>query len=169
VFGQGDWRAKGGSVGADEFADGRADADGERDALAPPEIVGEDEPSAKAFVRYWFATLSTAMAQGDIESLRQVSGASCVTCRRWVTTIEGVFDSGGRYVTKGWKIQHLVGEPASGQTPVTYLITVREQRRSLLDADGRVVDVSPPTIRAMRMILRRDGDHWVARRLDVIE
>jgi hypothetical protein len=134
----------------------------------PPEAQGTDEASAKAFVRFWFATLSKAMQTGATADVRALSAARCQSCSGVLGLIDDTYGKGGRYDTKGWKPERLVRGEDMADGAITFLLRVRESERTLLNAEGDEVDQKPASLTPMRIALKAKAGSWQTTRLDLI-
>jgi len=134
----------------------------------PPEAQGTDEASAKAFVRFYFATLSAAMMSGDSSAIPPLSASSCQSCKSIPGRIDSIYDRGGRLDTEGWRVQSLISDPTPANNRRECLLRVRQSPSTLLDEDGAVVTRTGAKITPMRIRLQIRGEAWVVERLDFI-
>jgi hypothetical protein len=134
----------------------------------PTEANAESDSAGRAFVRHYFAAISYALKSGDTEPMIDVSGVDCQSCTSIADLVDGVYDKGGRYETPGWEVERIVAAPRPGNDRRLYLLKIREARRSLLDSQGKVVDVNPASTMTMRMIIGRRESSWFTARLDVV-
>jgi len=75
--------------------------------VMPAEAKGRSAKSAKAFVRYYVATLNYATATGDSKRLRGLDDGDCRSCAGIEKRIDDVYGPGGRIDSAGWKITSL--------------------------------------------------------------
>jgi hypothetical protein len=134
----------------------------------PIEAQGTDEASAKAFVRFYFATLSAAMTSGDISAIPPLSDSTCQSCKSIPGRIDNIYDRGGRLDTEGWRVQSLISDPTPASNRKEFLLRVKQSPSTLLDADGTVLTRTGAKITPMRIRLRIRGESWVVERLDFI-
>ncbi|HET6668497.1 MAG TPA: DUF6318 family protein, partial [Intrasporangium sp.] len=133
----------------------------------PPAAQGTDEASAKAFVRFWFESLSSALVTGNFESMDQLTAATCQTCQGLRDQVTRVYQDGGRYETEGFRVERFLRLDYSRRSP-RFGLRVREHPRSLFDRQGNLVDRQPGGRWPMEIELARDGGHWQVTRLDLV-
>jgi hypothetical protein len=133
----------------------------------PPEAVGSDEASAKAFVRYYFEVITAAMQDGDTSWLRELSAQGCESCTGIAELIDDVHEKDGGYRTKGWAVRQVRTGPPFEQG-LSFVLSVRESARVLVDAEGSVIDREPSALTPMRIIVRPRDRGWTVERLDLI-
>jgi len=97
----------------------------------PLEVQGDDEASAKAFVRYYCEVLSAAMVTGGTSDLDALALPRCLTCRNFSALIRDTYDKGGHYETKGWAVQAAVSLTWSGAHQAFGLRTQQEDENPL--------------------------------------
>jgi hypothetical protein len=125
----------------------------------PPEAQGTDEASAKAFVRFWFETLSAAMLSGDVTQVTELS-ANCVSCSNLARTIQDVYRKGGRFESAGWVVEGSVRAPGYTDRNPDLLLRTRMARRHLFGSEGKVIDTKPMRLVPMRALLERRTGQW---------
>ncbi|KRF19738.1 hypothetical protein ASG90_20110 [Nocardioides sp. Soil797] len=135
----------------------------------PPDAQGTDEASAKAFVRFYFETLSDAMESGDTTPLRQLATEKCETCTNLVRLIGGTYRKGGSYETEGWRVAKSLRGPAQPGGRKSLLLKTIQEERVLYDSKGDGVDTQPRMETPMRAILAPVEGEWRMWRLDIIE
>lgn len=135
----------------------------------PPAAQGTDEASAKAFVRFWFESLSQAMNTGNVAAAKGFSHSRCSSCTALLDAITDVYDSGGRFQTAGWQVELITRAPAYTQEQPDFLLRTRHAKRDLFNEKGALVDSKPPQIVAMRAVLSRDTDAWTLFTLEEIK
>lgn len=91
-----------------------ASADGPAENVPVPKLPKaareRSERGLKAFVKYWYETLSYAYETGDLGPLHDASGSQCAGCQRVDETIsewhaEGKWLSGGKLLVVGSVIE----------------------------------------------------------------
>ncbi|KQZ67039.1 DUF6318 family protein [Nocardioides sp. Root151] len=126
----------------------------------PTDAQGTDEASAKAFVRFYFATLSEAMQTGDTEALRQLATKKCKTCRTVPARIRNVYSKGGSLQTEGWKVANVVTYAEESRSLGFYLKVI-ETESQLFDEDGKRVTTTPESESSSRIVITRGPGRWL--------
>lgn len=135
----------------------------------PPAAQGTDEASAKAFVRFWFESLSSALVTGNFESMDQLTAATCQTCQGLRDQVTRVYQDGGRYETDGLRVEEIVTLEDTKEEGMMFALRVRETARRLIDENGAVVARRPAGTQPMRIILRQHESMWQVSRLDLVQ
>ncbi len=130
--------------------------------------MGDDEASAKAFVRYYFEVFSDALTSGDTATFEALSLARCKTCRDFAGLIRDTYDKGGHYETSGWSVEAAYTLEWTG-TRIVFALRTRQKARTLFDQDDKVVHRTKAGLVAMRVILQRRATGWQIERLDVVK
>lgn len=132
----------------------------------PAEAKGASEAAAKAFVRYYFATLNHAMISGDTEHFRELSTSECESCSAIARNIDGTYAAGGRIESKGWLVRSVSlvpGQPKA--SPIVDLgIFMSEER--VTERAGSSPKSFEGGKQPMTMYLIRANDQWRVSRLD---
>lgn len=93
---------------------------------APPAMPaaarGTSVKAAKAFVRYYVATINYAAATGDAEQLRGLGTRRCISCRAIIADVHRIYSAGGFIRSKGWLLTALAAVPGQPrQAPIFQL------------------------------------------------
>lgn len=131
----------------------------------PAAAKGASKKSAKAFARYYFATLNYAGATGDVSELRKLGSRQCKSCKAIVRNIDKIYSAGGYVQSRGWLLRTI------------HAVQLQPKRRPILDLG---VYFSPQTFRResggkvehvkgrkqpMTMYLARRSGNWTVVRL----
>ena len=73
--------------------------------IMPAAAKGTSAKAAKAFVRYYIATINQAMATGNTTGLSLLSGGDCDSCAAVAQRIGRVYRAGGKLVGRGWRVK----------------------------------------------------------------
>jgi hypothetical protein len=136
------------------------------DPSIPPEAQGEDDESAKAFIRYYFEVLSTAMVTGDTSALQGFSGDACRTCRGLIDRITNLYEKNGRVTTSGWIPEKLTRLPDDSSRTIGFLARVKVSPQRLLDEHGDLVSRTPGDLVPMRVNLTRHSRGWMVKEIE---
>jgi len=77
----------------------------------PAEAKGTSEASAKAFVRYYFATINFAARTGDTDQLRELGSPDCTSCEAITENIADIYGDGGNIRSDGWELRSIIAVP----------------------------------------------------------
>lgn len=132
----------------------------------PPEARGDDEASAKAFVRYYFEVMTEAVVTGNTTAMRQLDTMRCISCRNLARRLDEVYGKGGSYRTKGWVPDKFIRGSLVKDGHEFYL-RVRNHPRTLFDG-AKVVDRQPASVITLRVIVMRKSNTWKLVWLDVL-
>ncbi|HET7414971.1 MAG TPA: DUF6318 family protein, partial [Arthrobacter sp.] len=102
----------------------------------PAAARGKGARAAKAFVRYYIATMNHAVATGDTSLVHSLSASDCESCASVNERIEHVYRSGGHIASAGWKIMNV------------RLVPRQPHRRPLVDVG---LELSP------QLVIKRAG------------
>ena len=85
---------------------------------------------AIAFARHWIDVFNEAGRGGETDALREASSGNCATCANYVEMIDGLYSSGGKLVTDGWKVRDavLTDDAKQGEARVAMEIDQSSQR-----------------------------------------
>jgi len=109
------------------------------------------------------------MQTGDTSAVNELSTDACDSCQRLIAKVDEVYGKGGHYDTQGWSALRVSEAPDSVEATPSYVMQVVQAKRTLYNADGRVVDTAPRTTQPMRMTFDRAGDRWLLTRLEILE
>lgn len=70
--------------------------------VLPAAAKGTGPKAAKAFVRYYFRSVSYAIHTGDTDAMEHLSTARCHSCRAIARDISKVYETGGHVDGGGW-------------------------------------------------------------------
>ena len=117
-------------------------------------------------VRAWLKAFSEAMATGETAGVTDLSAAGCKSCNSLMRLVDDIYLDGGRLETRGWSLEQLKRLPGA---PTRYLARVAQAERTLIGADGEVVDRTPATIVTMRFSLASSGDRTRVGELELVQ
>ncbi|GAA2143321.1 hypothetical protein GCM10009844_15690 [Nocardioides koreensis] len=86
-----------------------------------PSVSESSSPQALgpvATVRAWIKAQNFALQGGDTDALRELSAHPCKACDDFIEPIEDVYAKGGRFDTRGWKIEGAKARSGSKQPVV---------------------------------------------------
>jgi uncharacterized protein DUF6318 len=84
----------------------------------PAEAKGTSAASAKAFVRFYVATVNYATSTGDSKRLRELDDGKCVSCAGIAKRIDDVYSAGGRIESTGWTVSSMTVVSGPPKTPL---------------------------------------------------
>jgi len=124
----------------------------------PPAAQGDDEESAKAFVRFYFRMMTTATVTGDTAAMLEFSTKRCASCQSLAKDIDEVYGMGGSFRTKGWVPNKFIrGSLVKGGHE--FFLRVQNHARTLLDGK-KVVDRKPASVISLRVVVMRKENTW---------
>lgn len=140
------------------------------DSVTPTEPTETAEPlSPEKTVRAWFMAWSQALVSGDTAEVEALSDDKCGSCSRLIAQLQSIYERGGYLKTAGWRpLTNVVAPDSSDATP-RFLLRIAETERTLFDADGKTVDVSPRKEVPMRMTLGGGVGSWRVTRLEILK
>ncbi|MGH3492840.1 MAG: DUF6318 family protein [Sciscionella sp.] len=74
----------------------------------PAAARGTSPAAAKAFVRYYFATINYAALSGDVSGLRSLSEPGCKSCNAIIKNITKVYGAGGYIQSENWEVRSVI-------------------------------------------------------------
>ena len=132
----------------------------------PPEAMGTDEASAKAFVPIYFDALNKAMNSGETSALAALSDPSCTSCSSIQRSIEKTFKGGGYAVTEGWEAKRV--ERLESDLGMAFDLQVRLGDEKFYSADDKVTHhFAGDANRRMVLYLESSNSIWRVSRLDI--
>lgn len=135
----------------------------------PPEAQGDDEAAAKAFVEFYFELISEATRTGDVSALRGFSAPGCKSCSALIRNISKVYETGGRYESKGWTTEEVAQTAQLTQTERAFVARVRIARRTQFDANGHVTSKTPTERKGIYIVARGSDGSWIVTRWGLVE
>ena len=132
----------------------------------PAEAKGTSAASAKAFVRYWIATLNYSGPSGDSSRLRSLSSPKCVDCDAIGDFIDAVYQRGGAIAGDGWDIQavRVIDKDNADRMVLDALVQVTVQ--TVTEAKGKKPRTYPGGRRLKTFWLARNGSAWRVSKLE---
>ena len=95
-----------------------------------------DAVGAKAFVKYWFATLTYAMHTGHTDLVAASSAKECATCSGIASGIADIYGSGGQIEGGNWVPISFVSDPSAPKPLLRWLVQVRQARHEVVGAEA---------------------------------
>lgn len=101
-----------------------------------PELAKQESSEGlREFARYWYALLNYSFETGNVDSLKQVSGADCVLCKRAYEMLDIGYENedwilGGKFVVHG--------------TQSNYVLTSRSQYQVLAHVEQDAIEYRGP-------------------------
>lgn len=126
----------------------------------PPEAQGIDEASAKAFVRFWFATLSESMRTGDVELVRSLGTPDCRSCNAVISKIEKLYAKGGHVRTEGWVVERFLPDSNANPRRAEFKLRTRYLPQVLYGENNQIVSRTPEDLIPFEMALVRHAEEW---------
>ena len=133
----------------------------------PPEAMGSDEASAKAFLRYFVETINHAEQSGDFTPLRAASDSRCKSCSGIIKTVEDLYAEGGHLESNGWTVSGLTAYPDNSAESPVIAARVRISSQRAYSADGSIRHFEGGMQSADFQLNWRDG-RWTVRKFELV-
>ena len=132
----------------------------------PPDAMGTDEASAKAFVRYWFRVFTDSMNEGNSDALVALSAADCTTCKAFADLISRTYSKGGRIESNGWTA---VNFARLDNDSMAFDFIARSGKETFYRADGSVRRRYKGGDQNMTVALVESDSAWKVNKLAVLD
>jgi uncharacterized protein DUF6318 len=134
--------------------------------VMPAEAKGTSAKSAKAFVRYWIATLNFAGRSGNTTSLRESSAQRCAACNAIADFIDKVYSAGGSISGDGWSVRtvRFVDSGPGRSMTIDALVDVKPQ--DVVKRKGAARQHFDGGRRLKTFSIAAEQDSWRVARLD---
>lgn len=100
-----------------------------RPAPTMPEQAREDSDEGRvAFVAHWIDVFNHAQATGEVDDLRQLSGADCAGCQEYIDLFAKTYDAGGYFKDADLTIERLSFQGPDGQKLIFAEVTADATR-----------------------------------------
>jgi hypothetical protein len=132
----------------------------------PPEAMGTDEASAKAFVRHWFNVFTHSMNEGKVDEIKALSASGCMTCASFADLISRTYNSGGRIESDGWTA---VNFARLDDESMAFDFIARSGMETFFRADGSVKRRYKGGDQAMTATLVQVDSAWKVKKLAVLD
>jgi hypothetical protein len=93
------------------------------------------------FVAYWIKSFNFAVKDGGTDDLRSLALKTCKPCTSIADTIDGVYASGGRIESEGWKAERFDDTRLRGERAGSVQVQVRLSPQKIY----RSTDEAPET------------------------
>jgi hypothetical protein len=135
-----------------------------------PELARRaDDVGAKAFVRFYFGSISYAIETGDTSVMDKYAGADCEACAGVSSKIAHIRSQGARNTGGAWTIQLLVRSGLWTKELPAFGVGFEEQKKELWNKGGNLVDRDPAVKRAANVWVSRVGDSWQMREIQQVQ
>jgi hypothetical protein len=118
-----------------------------------PEVLTPEET-----VRAWVDARNQALQDGDTSHVRALTDPDCQACLGLITSIEEVYEAGGRYETKGWRIKSLRVSGSERPKVDTAMVIAGG---TTINAAGEAPVTYPPDRRILVFRLHEDGEGFL--------
>jgi hypothetical protein len=136
-------------------------------ASVPSYASGDDQHGAQQFASYWVDALNKATVSGKTAQIKALSDKSCTRCSDFAAQLDKIYADGGHVETSGWDVETMVPERGLPQGTAAMKVQVKVAPQSVY----ATAKSKPQTVKGgqltFRLVLGRDGDHWVVKSLDV--
>lgn len=142
-------------------------ADASTGPSVPSYASSNDQHGAQQFAGYWVDALNKATVSGKTAQIKALSAKSCTRCSDFAAQLDKIYANGGHVETSGWDVETMVPERGLPQGTAAMKVQVKVAPQSVYES----AKSKPQTIKGgqltFRLVLGRDGDHWVVKSLDV--
>ncbi len=128
---------------------------------------GADQHGAEQFAGYWIATLNKATVTGNTTKLKALSADTCTRCAEMAKQLKDIYGAGGHVETNGWQVQTMVPEAGLPEGTAGMKIVVNVTPQQVYPSKGAQVEAHKGGELTFRMLLTRQGDHWLAKSVDL--
>lgn len=126
----------------------------------PAAARGNGPRSAKAFVRYYIATINYAAASGDMRPASGLAAASCDSCAAMLEKIHGVYQAGGYFRGDGWAVTHVKYQPLQRRKRPVLSVEIRLAPQTMVARAGATARHFPAGENALTIRLVRRMPAW---------
>ena len=116
---------------------------------------------AEAFATHWFDVFSEAMPTGDTSEMRAISDPECANCNATIETLEGFYEDGGYYRSKGWKVRQATSLKSSPMSTPTVGLSIYRNPAQVKDSVTAKERRETGGTRAFAAKLRWTPDGWL--------
>jgi len=134
----------------------------------PAAAQGRGARSAKAFVRYYIATINYAVATGDVQQLRPLADRNCVSCKAIARTVNRIYDGGGTIKSRGWVLRSLSPVPLQPRARPIFDLGVFETPQDVHQSAASKVKHYEGGKQPMTIHLRFTNSGWKVSQLDLV-
>lgn len=136
-------------------------------ASVPSYASSNDQHGAQQFAGYWVDALNKATVSGKTAQIKALSAKSCTQCSNFAAQLDKIYANGGHVETSGWNVETMVPERGLPQGTAAMKVQVKVAPQAVYET----AKSKPQTLKGgqltFRLVLTRDGDHWVVKSLDV--
>ncbi|MBJ7358750.1 DUF6318 family protein [Nocardioides sp.] len=111
-------------------------------ASSPTSSPTVEELSPEETVRAWVDARNQALQDGDTGQVRALTDPTCEGCIGLIESIEEVYEAGGEYRTKGWRIKSMKSKGAASRPTVDAAMVIAGG--STINAAGEAPVAYPP-------------------------
>jgi uncharacterized protein DUF6318 len=135
-------------------------------AESRPEYANQTgEAGAEKFAGYWVDQINKATSTGETKGLKSLGLDGCAVCSDFPKQVDTIYNAGGRVESDDWTIKTVVPEHGATDERVGMLITVTVPPNTVYaDADAKPQKF-PGGDQRFRMIVVRQGEHWMIKQL----
>ena len=133
----------------------------------PAAVQGRGARSAKAFVRYYIATINYAATTGDLRRLRSLGSHNCGSCMAIAHNIGRIYEAGGHIEGRGWRLHTVRMLQITGQD-ATLSLGVTLEPEIVVKSTGAQAEHHQGARQPMTAFLTRTRGQWLLSRLDLV-
>ncbi len=133
----------------------------------PPYASSNDQHGAEQFASYWIDTLNKATVSGKTDQLKALSSPACTRCSDFASQLDKIYANGGHVETTGWQVQKVVPEVGLPKGTTAMKMAVKVAPQKVFETKGSKPQAHPGGEMSLRVVLTRDGDHWLVKSLDL--
>ncbi|HET7414162.1 MAG TPA: DUF6318 family protein, partial [Arthrobacter sp.] len=134
----------------------------------PAAARGKGARAAKAFVRYYIATVNYATATGDTGQLRTLGTRGCVSCKAISRIIKRIYEADGSIDSHGWKLSSISIVPRQPKSKPMFDLGVVETPQDVYETANSRVKHYKGGKHPMTIHLQYRHAHWRVTRLDLV-
>lgn len=133
----------------------------------PAAARGTTPAAAKAFARYYFATINYAALSGDVSGLRSLSESGCKSCNTLIKNITKIYRAGGHIESENWEV---TSATVAFRTPrvITVDLGVTEGREVIVPRVGATPRKRSGGKQPMTLYAHSTAGGWTVAKLRVV-
>lgn len=123
---------------------------------------------AEAFATHWFDVFSEAMPTGDTTEMRAISDPECANCNATFETLEGFYEDGGYFKSRGWVVKKATSAKSSPLSTPTVGLRIVQHAARFKHSSSEPEERGTRTEGAYAADLRWAGDGWLMVRFEPV-
>lgn len=128
---------------------------------APATVNEQTDEGAKAAAMFFIEALEYFYNTGDPTVLQSASASECQSCGEVITSISGLYASGGHMTTDQYVVSGVTLETDYGQDAKAYRLHGVQPKREQYDASGNVIDADEEMPLTVTVGLEWQSGHWL--------